>query len=688
MTVLFTGARLKVFNTDGTPLNGGTVETFEAGTTTPKVTYNDAAGTVPKANPFTLDAYGEADCWLVGSYKFLIKTSAGVTLPGYPVDFVPGVSVSFGDLALSTGASIIGTASGGTVQSDLLLSNGFKNQLDNGQFKLALNAGPVALTNTAVISCVDKWSVYQNGTADGTATQVIDANGNTSLKGKRNAASAQLGAIVFASRVKTVNAIPLQGKRVALSFYATAGANFSPGSSTISVGLYTGTGTDEPLATMASWTGVVAVVASGATVTTTKTRFTFVGTLSSTQKEIGVQIFFTPTGVAGADDSLTLEDIQLEVGGIATEIERPPVIYEDYIQRPTSPGCGRLSNLISAAPWGSANPFRSCHFIPHNGNTIMINGRYELIPDGALAASGGVQASYNNCSINKVTAQSLTPKTFYYQYVYMLNGVMTMDFSTSSHVIDPEYGNGVKTGDRTCSVIGICYPELYYTTTRAGGAGYVDGTYKQVPLTGGSGSGAIAEVTVSGGAVTAVFVSDYGTGYVNGNVLSASNVNLGGAGAGFTLTLANVSIVTHGSASAQTISSYFNKFITHLVAGLGGSTTSNTAVELSAQFRCRWVQWFDNVPRAHAIVNLGNTVAGNTVNIGIALNSITTVSGIAAKAFVPSTTSPSVSLHPVAQATDATGYYYTTILAHETENIGPGSLVIDGGYSFVDNITV
>lgn len=67
----------------------------------------------------------------------------------------------------------------------------------------------------------------------------------------------------------------------------------------------------------------------------------------------------------------------------------------------------------------------------------------------------------------------------------------------------------------------------------SGGAGYVDGTYIDVPLTGGSGTGAIADITVSGGIVTKVKPSSQGTNYVVLDTLSASNVNLGGAGAGF-----------------------------------------------------------------------------------------------------------------------------------------------------------
>jgi len=68
-----------------------------------------------------------------------------------------------------------------------------------------------------------------------------------------------------------------------------------------------------------------------------------------------------------------------------------------------------------------------------------------------------------------------------------------------------------------------------------GGSGYADATYTNVPLTGGSGANATATVVVSGGAVTTVTITLRGAGYVIGNTLSASNTNLGGAGAGFSI---------------------------------------------------------------------------------------------------------------------------------------------------------
>jgi hypothetical protein len=68
-----------------------------------------------------------------------------------------------------------------------------------------------------------------------------------------------------------------------------------------------------------------------------------------------------------------------------------------------------------------------------------------------------------------------------------------------------------------------------------GGSGYVDGSYSNVTLTGGSGSGAKATIGVSGGAVTTVTITARGAGYAVGDVLSATAASLGGSGAGFSI---------------------------------------------------------------------------------------------------------------------------------------------------------
>lgn len=76
------------------------------------------------------------------------------------------------------------------------------------------------------------------------------------------------------------------------------------------------------------------------------------------------------------------------------------------------------------------------------------------------------------------------------------------------------------------------------TTISNAGSGYTPGTYSYVPLTGGTGSGATATITVNGsGVVSAIVINDLGVNYTVGDVLGASAANLGGTGSGFALTI-------------------------------------------------------------------------------------------------------------------------------------------------------
>lgn len=69
------------------------------------------------------------------------------------------------------------------------------------------------------------------------------------------------------------------------------------------------------------------------------------------------------------------------------------------------------------------------------------------------------------------------------------------------------------------------------------GAGYTNGVYSNLPATGGSGDGALINVTVSSGIVTSATLSYGGSGYTAGNTLSAT---IGTVGSGFAVTVSSV----------------------------------------------------------------------------------------------------------------------------------------------------
>lgn len=129
-------------------------------------------------------------------------------------------------------------------------------------------------------------------------------------------------------------------------------------------------------------------------------------------------------------------------------------------------------------------------------------------------------------------------------------------------------GNGTTTVELPLSGkdIGVSVKEaadggILTVDTLVGGSGYTGaGTYTDVPLTGGTGSGAQATIVVAGGAVTSVTITKRGKDYVVDDELSAANTNLGGAGSGFTVDVASVQLIEEPRAAAV-----------RLVAGTGSN---------------------------------------------------------------------------------------------------------------------
>ena len=82
------GAAAQFFDSNGNPLDGGFIYTYEAGTSTPQATYTTNEGNIQHSNPIQLNAAGRVpggEIWLTfgASYKFAIKDKNYVLIGTY-----------------------------------------------------------------------------------------------------------------------------------------------------------------------------------------------------------------------------------------------------------------------------------------------------------------------------------------------------------------------------------------------------------------------------------------------------------------------------------------------------------------------------------------------------------------------------------------------------------------------------
>jgi hypothetical protein len=117
---MLAGAGAQFFTDSGVPLTGGLIYTYAAGTTTPQAVYTSSSGVTPHSNPIVLNSAGRVssgEIWLTQgqSYKFVTKTSVGVTLGTY--DNIVGSTDPaniYATFAASSGSSLVGYTQGGT----------------------------------------------------------------------------------------------------------------------------------------------------------------------------------------------------------------------------------------------------------------------------------------------------------------------------------------------------------------------------------------------------------------------------------------------------------------------------------------------------------------------------------------------------------------------------------------------
>ena len=169
----------------------------------------------------------------------------------------------------------------------------------------------------------DRWQAGRSAFAAGmtVSRQVTGDTTNLpfiqySARVQRDSGTTATNVMFFTQNFESINSIPFAGKTITYSFYARAGANYSSASNALTASVFTGTGTDQNLFTT-GYTGSATIINAPATLTTTWQRFSFTGTVNATATEMAVQVSYTPTGTAGANDWFEVTGVQLDVGSVA-----------------------------------------------------------------------------------------------------------------------------------------------------------------------------------------------------------------------------------------------------------------------------------------------------------------------------------------------------------------------------------
>jgi hypothetical protein len=136
---------------------------------------------------------------------------------------------------------------------------------------------------------------------------------------QRDVGTTLTGSISIRQNLESISSIPLAGKIATISFYARAGANYSPTSNALVAQLKSGTGTDQN--SVNTYTGEVNVINQTATLTTTWQRFSYTGTIATNATELAVVFVSAPVGTAGANDYFEVTGVQLEAASTASPFQ-------------------------------------------------------------------------------------------------------------------------------------------------------------------------------------------------------------------------------------------------------------------------------------------------------------------------------------------------------------------------------
>lgn len=207
----------------------------------------------------------------------------------------------------------------------------FRNLVINGDFNVWQRGTSFTDLSAGNFYGPDRFGFNRTGDATGlTVSRSTDVPTGFvySLKNQRTASNANTAALATYYAAESIDSKRFAGKTFTFSFYAKAGANYSGGA--LSYAVNSGTGTDQRVY---SFTSSTSPINTSTNITSSWQRFSSSATFASNINQVGFSFAWTPSGTAGADDSVYITGIQLEEGSLTPFESIPYGVEQALCQR-------------------------------------------------------------------------------------------------------------------------------------------------------------------------------------------------------------------------------------------------------------------------------------------------------------------------------------------------------------------
>lgn len=194
---------------------------------------------------------------------------------------------------------------------------GRRNAIINSHMDVWQRGTSFALSSSTKTYTADRWAVYRAATGCTVSRQTGPTGQAYAMRVQRDSANASTTAITAYQALESLDSYKFAGQTAYLKLTMKAGANFSAASSSVTVKVTYGTGTDQ--SPEASWTGTTDALSTSQVITTTSTSYDFDSiSIPSSATQVKVSVSFTPVGTASTNDWVEISAAQLSVNPAPT----------------------------------------------------------------------------------------------------------------------------------------------------------------------------------------------------------------------------------------------------------------------------------------------------------------------------------------------------------------------------------